>query len=85
MLFRSRPGVAGDMRSVATLVYVASDAAARLWALREALQHAEAGASAEDGLLVARVLAPSGSALRPSIENALIALRGRPLPRVWLC
>jgi urease accessory protein len=77
--------VAGEMHSVATVVYVAADAAARLRPLREALEHAEAGASAEDGLLVARVLGSSGAALRRSIESALFALRGRPLPRVWLC
>jgi urease accessory protein len=77
--------VAGEMRSVATVVYVAADAAARLCLLRDALQHAEAGASAEDGLLVARILAPSGAALRPLVEHALFALRGRPLPRVWQC
>jgi urease accessory protein len=77
--------VAGGMHSVATLVHVAADAAARLPALREALQPAEAGASAEGGLLVARALAPSGAALRRSVESALFALRGRPLPRVWLC
>jgi urease accessory protein len=77
--------VAGGMPSVATLVYVAADAVTRLPALREALQDAEAGASAEEGLLVARVLAPCSAALRRSVESALFALRDRPLPGVWLC
>jgi urease accessory protein len=81
----ARRCVAGGMSSVATLVYVAADAAARLPELREALQDAEAGASAEKGLLVARVLAPRGAALRRLVESALFALRDRPLPRVWLC
>jgi urease accessory protein len=81
----ARPSVAGEMRSVATLIYVAPDADARRRALREALQHAEAGASAEDGLLVARVLAPSGGALRRAIQSAIFVLRDRPLPRPWLC
>lgn len=80
-----RRSVLGDMRAVATLVYVAPDADVRLPALRDALQGAEAGASSEDGLLVARVVAPTGAALRHTIEKALLALRGRPLPRVWLC
>ncbi len=80
-----RRGVLGDMRAVATLAYVAPDAGARLQVLRGALQDAEAGASCDDGLLVARVLAPTGAALRRTIEMALVALRGRPLPRVWLC
>lgn len=81
----ARRCVAGEMRSAATLVYVAADAVGRLQAVRQSLQHAEAGASAEDGLLVTRILAPSGAALRRSVESALWALRGRPLPRVWLC
>jgi len=81
----ARRCVAGGMPSAATLVYVAQDAAARLPAVREALEQAEAGASAGEGLLIARVLAPCGAALRRSVESALFALRDRPLPRVWLC
>jgi urease accessory protein len=83
----ARAGIAGGMGAVATLVYVAADAKARLTGVREAFRetHAEAGASAEDGLLVARLLAPSGAALRRAVETALFVLRGRPLPRVWLC
>lgn len=80
-----RRSVLGDMRAVATLAYVAPDAGACLQVLRDTLQDAEAGASCEDGLLVARVLAPTGAALRRTIEMALVALRSRPLPRVWLC
>lgn len=81
----SRPGVASGMRAVATLLYVAADAGARLQALRDALQNAEAGTSVDGDLLVARVLAPCGAELRRSVETALFALRQRPLPRVWLC
>ena len=80
-----RRSVLGDMRAVGTLVYVAPDAVDRLPVLRDALRGAEAGASSEDGLLVARIVAPSGAALRHTIERALLTLRGRPLPRVWLC
>jgi len=81
----SRPGIAAGMGAVATLLYIATDAGARLEALREALQDAEAGASVDGDLLVARILAPSGAGLRRAVENALFALRRRPLPRVWLC
>jgi urease accessory protein len=83
----ARAGIAGGMSAVATLVYVAADAETRLAVLREALQKtdAEAGASAEDGLMVARVLAPSAAALRHAVAAALFVLRGRSLPRVWLC
>ena len=81
----ARRCIAGEMPSVATLVYIAADAAARLAAVRDALQDAEAGASAEQDLLVARVLAPCGAVLRRAVESALFVLRDRPLPRVWLC
>jgi urease accessory protein len=81
----SRPGIAGGMRAVATLLYVAADASARLEALRDALRQAEAGASVDGDLLVARILAPSGADLRRAVETGLFALRRRPLPRVWLC
>jgi len=81
----SRLGIAAGMGAVATLLYIATDAGARLEALREALQDAEAGASVDGDLLVARILAPSGAGLRRAVENALFALRRRPLPRVWLC
>ena len=81
----ARPAVAGGMPAVATLLYIAADAGARLEALREAFQDAEAGASVDGDLLVARILAPSGALLRRSVQNALFILRQRPLPRVWLC
>jgi hypothetical protein len=37
-------------------------------------------------MLVVRILAADGAALRASVIAALDVLRGsRPLPRVWLC
>ncbi|MGA9864824.1 MAG: urease accessory protein UreD [Acetobacteraceae bacterium] len=80
-----RPAIAAGGRALATLVHVAPDAEARLDAVRAALQAADAGASAWDGLLVARILAPDGAALRRIVVATLAALRDRPLPRVWLC
>ena len=69
-----------------TLVHAGTDAAALLAPLRAALAGHEAGASAWDGLLVARVVAPDGACLRAAVVAGLAALRGgRPLPRVWLC
>ncbi len=45
-----------------------------------------AAASAWNGMLIARILAPSSAALRATIVAVLHVLRGdRPLPRVWLC
>ncbi|HVY17930.1 MAG TPA: urease accessory protein UreD [Rhodopila sp.] len=82
----ARPSIANAARSLATLVFVAPDAAACVDAVRGALADAEAGVSAWNGLLVARVLGPDGAAVRRSVAAALAVLRGsRPLPRVWLC
>ena len=47
---------------------------------------AEAGASAWNGMLVARILGPDGACVRRSVVAVLATLRpSRPLPRVWLC
>ncbi len=46
----------------------------------------ESAASAWNGMLIARVLAASGAALRAAVVAVLRVLRGeRPLPRVWMC
>lgn len=46
----------------------------------------EGAASAWDGMLVARLLATTGAALRAAVVAVFQVLRGgRPLPRVWLC
>lgn len=79
-----RPTIANGARAVATLVHVAPDAEAALAPLRDALP--QGGASAWDGMLVARILAPDGATLRQSVIAALQVLRAdRPLPRVWTC
>ncbi len=84
LLDRRATGGAG--RGVATLVHAAPDAEARLDALREALAGYDAGASAWDGLLVARIVAADGACLRAAAVAGLAVLRAaRPLPRVWLC
>ena len=83
-----RPAVAAGARAVATLVLVAPDAAARLDGVRAALASApvEAGASAWNGMLVARLLGHDGACLRAGIVAGLAVLRDeRPLPRVWMC
>ncbi len=72
--------------AMATIVLVCPDAADRLDALRAALGNAEAGASAWNGMLVARIVAPDGAALRAGVVAGLNCLRqGRTLPRVWHC
>ena len=83
-----RPAIAGANRALATVVYVGADAAARLDGVRAGLAtaDAEAGASAWDGMLVARILARDGACLRAAIVAGSAALRdGRPWPRVWQC
>jgi urease accessory protein len=78
-----RTAIAGGARAVATLVYVAPDAEARLARVREA---SDCGASAWNGMLIARVLGLDGAAARLGIMAVLTVLRdGRPMPRAWLC
>jgi urease accessory protein len=74
----------GSARAVATLLYAGPDAAARLDRLRDVLAAADAGASAWDGLLVARILAQDSARLRRLVMAGLAVLRDdRPLPRLW--
>jgi urease accessory protein len=79
-----RPAVADGARAVATLVHVAPDAEAALESVREVLP--QGGASAWNGMMMARILAADGAALRKAVVAALVVLRGgRSLPRVWNC
>lgn len=84
----SRPAIGAGAQAVATLLYVAPDAAARLDALRAAWAEsaAECGASCWDGMLVGRLAARDGAVLRDAVAAGLKCLRdGRALPRVWMC
>jgi urease accessory protein len=78
-----RPAVA-NAAAVATMIRVAADAEQQLEMVRAALP-ACAAASAWDGMLVARFVAPDGAALRRAIVAVLEALRPGPPPRTWLC
>jgi urease accessory protein len=87
-----RPAVGNGARAVATMVLVAPDSAARLDGTRATLDAAsaaegawlEAGASAYDGMMIARALSPSPSRLRGAIVALTSHLRGVAPPRVWL-
>jgi urease accessory protein len=74
---------AGGGMAVATVLYAAPDAASRLGAVRAALEGAQTGASAWDGMLMARLVAADGQALRRAVVPALQCLMEKPLPRLW--
>jgi urease accessory protein len=83
-----RKVVADGAGAVATLLHVAPAAETALDIIRAALasQPTAAGASAWNGMLVARILAATGERLRAAVMTVLQALRGsRPLPRMWTC
>jgi urease accessory protein len=87
----ARAGTFGDARAMATIVVVSAEAEAAVPALRAALGDGtlpdgplEAGVSAWNGLVLARLLATDGARLRQAVMTALSILRGgSPLPRVW--
>ncbi len=70
--------------AMATMVFVSRGAESRLDAVRDALtaEGVEAGASAFEGMLVARILAEDSIALRASILSALEAAGTKP-PRAY--
>lgn len=80
-----RPAVAAGARALATLLYISPDAEARLEEARLLLEPApcEAGASAWNGILAVRWLAPDIGTLRRAATSFLMAFRKAPLPRVW--
>jgi urease accessory protein len=84
----ARAALGGGARALAVIVHASAGAPRLLEPVREALVGAAglAAASAWNGLLAVRLLAPDGETLRHDIALALAPLRdGRPLPRVWRC
>lgn len=82
---RGRSALFADARCVATVLRCAPDAETWLGAVRTALKGARghAGASAWNGLLVARFAAADAFALRHDVALAVAAVTGRPVPRLW--
>ena len=71
---------------MATLLHAALAAGQLLDALRVALAPFDAGATLQDGVLAARIVASDGACLRRAIVAGMATLRGgRPVPRVWEC
>ncbi|MEE3624658.1 urease accessory protein UreD [Nitrospirillum sp. BR 11752] len=83
----ARAAVAGGGRAVASCLYMAADAEARVEAVRDLLRAGDvkAGASAWNGLLVLRLVAPDGQTLLRALTPLIEFLRGMPVPRVWRC
>lgn len=80
-----RPAVAAGARALATLVYVAQDAEARLGAVRALLSGTVAGASLlRPGVLVLRMLAADSHLLRGTLIPVLIELAGTDMPPTWM-
>jgi urease accessory protein len=79
------PAVAAGARAVATLLYIAPDAAARVDDARALIEDAacECGAGAWNGCLAVRFLAPDIQTLRRDLAKVIAGIGGRPLPRVW--
>ena len=80
-----RPALGRGARAIASLLMVAPDAEAKLDDVRAILAEAPvaAGASAWNGMLLARLATHSPEAMRAVILRLLTALRGRGAPRVW--
>jgi len=78
-------GVLEGARAIASLVLVAPDAADALAPVRAALDEpgVTGAASALDGRLSVRLMAPDGWPLRRQILRLLTILRRAPPPRVW--
>ena len=81
-----RKAVGAGARALSTIVAAAPNIEARLPDLRAALGDGgpgvESGASAFDGLIVARLLSPSFDRLRGPLIASIVALGGRK-PRLW--
>lgn len=79
---RARPAILNGHCALATLRYVSADAEAMLEMVRQLAQSAVA-ATAMDGLLIVRAVAPTGQALISAITPIITLLRGASLPRFW--
>jgi len=82
----ARKATGAGARALSTIVASAPNIEARLPDLRAALEATrsgvESGASAFDGLIVARLLAASADRLRAALVASIVALGGRK-PRLW--
>jgi len=77
--------VAGGSVAVASVIKIPGDddSIAAVRAMQDEFA-GEVGVSAWNGLVVARLVAPDGAALRRDLIAVVTALGGQPLPRLWL-
>ncbi|MEK0164949.1 MULTISPECIES: urease accessory protein UreD [unclassified Phaeobacter] len=80
----ARPATANGAGAIATLIYVAPDAAGRLGPLRAQLGPTAGASLIGSDLLVMRALAADSYVLRQLLLPILRDLRGAPLPRPWM-
>ena len=79
------PAALGGSLALGSLVLAAPGAADAVAPLRRLLdsQAVRAACGAWDGRLVLRLASPAAQPLRRALVSAIVALRGRPVPRVW--
>jgi urease accessory protein len=79
----ARPAALAGAGAMATLIYIGEDCERRLDQVRAVLGE-QAGASAFDGKLIARLVAADGYQLRRMLIPVIAALRhDEPLPKTW--
>lgn len=83
----NRAAIGKSARAIATFLCISPSAESKLDAARSALSLStcECGASAWNGMLVARFAAPDPAVLRRSVIAFLENFRAAPMPRVWQC
>lgn len=79
-----RPATAAGARAMAAVVYVAPDAEARLGAARDLLPGTAGASLLAPDVLVMRVLAPDGFALRRALVPIIRLLNHDEIPRPWM-
>lgn len=79
----TRAAVADGATAMAQVLYAAPDAEAHLAAIRHLLPATGGASMINDTLLVLRLLAPTGFALRRSLIPVIERLSRAPLPKVW--
>lgn len=78
-----RPAIAGGARAMANLVFVAPEAGGHLTAVRERIGTGGGASLLQDTVLVARLLAEDGFALRQRLIPVLDYLTDNTLPKSW--